>query len=41
MQQCENHKSITPVQDGMDRCAIVRDASSCCNNAEVNKGSTY
>ena len=28
LQQCERHKSVTPVQDGTESCAIVRDAWS-------------
>ena len=41
MQQCEKHGSIAPVQDGTKRCAMVRDAWSCCSSAEVSKRSTY
>ena len=28
LQQCERHKSVAPVQDGTERCAMVRDAWS-------------
>jgi len=35
--QCERHKSVAPVQEGTARCATVRDAGSCCSNAEVRE----
>ena len=38
LQQCERHRSVAPVQEGTTRCAIVRDAGSCCSNAEVREG---
>ena len=28
LQQCKRHKSVAPVQDGTERCAMVRDAWS-------------
>lgn len=33
LQQCERHESVAPVQDGTKRCAMVRDAMSCCSSA--------
>ena len=38
LQQCERHGSVALVQDGAERCAMVRDAGSYCNNAEVREG---
>lgn len=38
LQQCERHRTVAPVQDGTERCATVRDARSCCSNAEVREG---
>ena len=38
LQQCERHESVAPVQDGTERCATMRDAGSCCSNAEVREG---
>ena len=40
LQQCERHESAAPVQDCTERCATVRDAGSCCSNAEVMRGIT-
>ena len=40
LQQCERHESVAMMQDGTERFATVRDAGSCCNNAEVSRGST-
>ena len=37
-QQYKKHRSVAPVQDGTERCAVVRDAWSCCSNAEVREG---
>ena len=28
LQQCERHMSVAPVQDGTEKCAMVRDAWS-------------
>jgi len=40
LQQCERHMMamMALVQDGTQRCAMVRDAGSCCNNVEVREG---
>jgi len=35
LQQCERHKSVAPMQDGIERCATVQDVGSCCSSAEV------
>ena len=38
MRQCEKHGSVAPVQDGIERCATVRDAWNSCGSAEVREG---
>ena len=38
LQQHEKHESVAPVQDGTKRCAMVRNAGSCCSRAEVREG---
>ena len=38
LQQCERHKSVALVQEGMEKCATVQDVGSCYSSAEVREG---